>query len=383
MRREDIEKLLGGYATGTLTEEERRALFEAALSDQELFEALAGEEALKELLEDPNCRRQVEQALREQPQGLIARLAGWMRRPQAWALAGTLAATTVLAVVVLRVHSPKPEFEMARQQAPAAAAPAPSVTAAAPSERPRREATRLARRFDAPATARELSPPVMAADRLGAPQPPPIPAAVAQNAAPPAAPAMNAGGPHDQQQPPPQSSRQQAATVGAGSDKSRVARQSTAESIVVESEAPALRIEAKDQKKAQLPAFGMVAKEERAAPLQVRYRILTKDANGKFAEQDHEAPLAAGAQVRVSLTTNQAGYLYVNNSRGVLFATQAAPGVSYLVKPQPGDRLLNVVLSREPITALSPGRKLMLDGRAKGAAKPDDRVDVQIDLSRR
>ena len=37
MKREDIEKLLGGYATGTLTGEERQALFEAALTDQALF----------------------------------------------------------------------------------------------------------------------------------------------------------------------------------------------------------------------------------------------------------------------------------------------------------------------------------------------------------
>lgn len=381
MRREDIEKLLGGYATGTLTEEERRALFEAALSDQALFEALAGEEALKELLEDPSRRRQVEQALLERPRGLVARLAGWMRRPQAWALAGTLAATTVLAVVVIRVHSPKPEFELARQQAPAAATPALPAPVTAPSERPRREAARLARRFDAPAKLKEFSPPTVAADRLGTPEQPQIPAAVAQNAAAPAVTRMAAGGPHAQAQPAPQSAQQQVA--GLGADKSRAARQSTAESIVVESEAPAPRIEAKDKKEAQPQTFGMVAKRARIAPLEVRYRIFAKNADGKFDEQDPKAPLAPGAQVRVSLTTNQAGYLYVNNSGGVLFATQAAPGISYLVDPQSGDRLLNVVLSRQPITTPPPGRKLLLDGRAKGGYKSDDRVDVEIDLSRR
>ena len=40
---DDIRKLLGGYATGTLTEDERQALFAAALQDQTLFEALADE----------------------------------------------------------------------------------------------------------------------------------------------------------------------------------------------------------------------------------------------------------------------------------------------------------------------------------------------------
>ncbi len=34
------EKLLGGYATGTLTGEEREALMQAALHDQALFDAL-------------------------------------------------------------------------------------------------------------------------------------------------------------------------------------------------------------------------------------------------------------------------------------------------------------------------------------------------------
>jgi hypothetical protein len=379
MRREDIEKLLGGYATGTLTEEERRALFEAALSDQALFEALAGEEALKELLEDPSCRRQVEQALEERPRGLVARLAGWMRRPQAWALAGTLAATTVLAVVVIRVYSPRPELELAQQQAPAAAVPAPpSVPTAAPSEPPRREAAaRPARRFDAPAR------PAVVADRLAAPEPPPIPAAIAQNAAAPAAPTMAAGGPHVQAQLAPPPAQQKPASVGADSDKSLATQSRSSQAIIVTAEAVPIEAEAKDEKRAQIPAFGMVAKQARVAPLEVRYRILAKGASGKFAEQDSKAPLAPGAQVRVSLTTNQAGYLYVNNTRGVLFATQAAPGVSYLVDPQPGDRLLNVVLSRQPITAPPAGRKLMLDGRAKGAPKPDDRVEVEIDLSRR
>ena len=34
MNRDAIQKLLGGYATGTLTPEEQQALFAAALDDQ-------------------------------------------------------------------------------------------------------------------------------------------------------------------------------------------------------------------------------------------------------------------------------------------------------------------------------------------------------------
>ncbi len=104
MAQGDLEKLLGGYATGTLTEEERNALFEAALHDQDLFNALADEQALKELLDDPVTRRRLLQALEQKPapqatEGL-ASLFGWLRRPAGLAFAGTLA-TAVLAVVVV------------------------------------------------------------------------------------------------------------------------------------------------------------------------------------------------------------------------------------------------------------------------------------------
>jgi hypothetical protein len=56
MKPTDAEKLLGGYAAGTLTPEERRALFAAALEDQQLYEALVREEPLRELLTDPAAR---------------------------------------------------------------------------------------------------------------------------------------------------------------------------------------------------------------------------------------------------------------------------------------------------------------------------------------
>ena len=65
MSREEIHKLVGGYATGTLTPEEREALFRAALEDQELFDALAREQALSDLLSDPASKAQLLAALEE------------------------------------------------------------------------------------------------------------------------------------------------------------------------------------------------------------------------------------------------------------------------------------------------------------------------------
>lgn len=104
MRERDLERLLGGYATGTLTEAERRALFEAALYDQRLFEALAREQVLKELLDDPRSRRRILETLeRASPSPVQSWTVGgldWLRRPANLALSGSLA-SAVVAVIAL------------------------------------------------------------------------------------------------------------------------------------------------------------------------------------------------------------------------------------------------------------------------------------------
>lgn len=69
MSGEDIRKLLGGYATDTLSADEQEALFEAALHDEKLFAALADEHALREMLSDPGNRAAVLRALEPQTRG--------------------------------------------------------------------------------------------------------------------------------------------------------------------------------------------------------------------------------------------------------------------------------------------------------------------------
>lgn len=86
----DIEKLLGGYATNTLTEEERRALFDAALNDQEVFDALGREQPLRDLFDDPASRREMLEALQPRRRALF----GWLG-----AAAAVCAAAVVAAVV--------------------------------------------------------------------------------------------------------------------------------------------------------------------------------------------------------------------------------------------------------------------------------------------
>src|SRR5215469_6116324 len=90
MTKEEIRKLLGGYATNTLTESERNALFEAALDDQELFDALQQEQVLKNVLDDPSSRAEIQQAL-EHPN---------RTRSSLWIWGGTIGAATAAAVLV-------------------------------------------------------------------------------------------------------------------------------------------------------------------------------------------------------------------------------------------------------------------------------------------
>jgi TolB-like protein len=110
----DVRKLLGGYATGTLTEDERRALFAAALEDQELFNALAEEESLRRYLGDAEFREELSDALapRETALHLVAAAAaapaplmaapGPVRKPRTalWSSAGALAVAALVLVTV-------------------------------------------------------------------------------------------------------------------------------------------------------------------------------------------------------------------------------------------------------------------------------------------
>ena len=141
MSPEDIKKLLGGYATDTLTTEERQALFAAALEDQELFDALAREQSLRDLLRDPAARAELLSAL-DTPATRPAGFWQWLRRPMVAGLA--TAGGAVIAIVAVwqgtRMASVKPSAqpvmvaELKRPELP----PAPSAvpTAPAPASQP-------------------------------------------------------------------------------------------------------------------------------------------------------------------------------------------------------------------------------------------------------
>ncbi len=93
VNRDDIRKLIGGYATGTLTESERKLLFEAALEDQDLFDELAREQALKEALEQPGAKQRLIASLTPAPNIVSWRV--WWRRPLVWSGAGAVAVAVI------------------------------------------------------------------------------------------------------------------------------------------------------------------------------------------------------------------------------------------------------------------------------------------------
>jgi hypothetical protein len=118
MPSDDILDLIGRHATGSLSAEEQKRLFAAALDDQELFDQLVHEQDVKQMLDEPGVRDRMIRALEPPP-----------KRKTAWifGMAATAALSAVLMVFLLR-PTPKPP-QVALEKAPAA-------TAATPTEAP-------------------------------------------------------------------------------------------------------------------------------------------------------------------------------------------------------------------------------------------------------
>src|SRR5579859_3799108 len=121
MKDEDIQNLLGGFATDTLTDRERELLFTAALQNQELFDALANEQALRELLSDPASRRQLLQSLEPEKRGVLA----WMRKPLFWAVAASAMTALVVAVAVRQARPPATQIAETLSRSEPAPQPVP------------------------------------------------------------------------------------------------------------------------------------------------------------------------------------------------------------------------------------------------------------------
>src|SRR5262249_2358503 len=119
--------------------EEREKLFAAALQDQQLFNALADEQALKEILADPAVRRRLLQALNQTgPSGAALSWLSWLRRPATLAYAGGLAVAVFAVVLGTKVYqeSLRQATQLATEDVKPVSPASPAPPASAPAQTP-------------------------------------------------------------------------------------------------------------------------------------------------------------------------------------------------------------------------------------------------------
>ena len=303
----EAEKLLGGYATGTLTEAERATLLEASLRNQALFEALADEEALRELLADPATRRRLAASLAPAPKSLLDRLAATFWRPLPMASAAALAA---VAIAVVLVQRPNPPVEMAKAPSPP---PAQSQMIRSKEEVPPPPAAEKQQANSASYTRGLVLRDAKKSNQPAAEPPPPA------FAAPPASPVV----------------------VGALAERQDAGKLAVAESLVKEKRAAAAEAD-------EAPR----AREEAAVRFQ--WEIQRQDTAGVFRTVPNTAAFRAGEAVRLAVEARQAGQLVVieqsGNTSRELFTRQVQPGDHILIPP--AGSLLTAAGERELVVQL-------------------------------
>ena len=375
MSREDMQKLLGGYATGTLTPEERDALFVAALEDQELFDALMREEPLREVLQDPVAKNHLRAVL------TVPVRTPWHHRWLRPAVLAAMAAGIVgIGVVMVEQHAPPRPIEIAKVETarpPAVVLPAPEPAAAteAPKPSPAKASPRRQEALKTP-EAQQTEPPHAKGVELRAAQPKLMQAlkqAAAENktetnaaipAALPAAPPVDvqaglqirpaaglpATGPR--------------AGFGGAIYDLRDARALFSQPPV----APTFRsnlVRAESRGPARAEAVSAPVADAVLAPaahLGLRYTVWQRPPGGMFEQVSLDAGLNAGDEIELQLQPNDLAYLYVlergANGAWNLLATDRPARMAVYTVPQsgslrPGDSgllELFVLLSRQPLS---------------------------------
>ena len=279
MSREEIQKLLGGYATDTLSEAERSALFEAALEDQELFDALAKEQALRDVLQDASARQQLIAALGPAREPYARRAWRWLRQPAALAMAGGMLAVLIGGGLALRLTMPHAQRAVLVADA-LVRQPAPPLAAPLSTARPRSVQRKLFR----PPAVREPAP------SAPLPTPPALPAAPDMIATRPAAAAL----------PLPRAVGGFRPAGVAGSGRQMIqTMQPPMPSSNVQIGAPMASL----KKAKALPSA--------AANLGVEYALLLRDADGAYSPVPAGTVFHAGDSVRLQVDPNEAGYIYL------------------------------------------------------------------------
>jgi hypothetical protein len=368
---------LGGYATGTLTPEEQQALFAAALDDQELFDALGREQALRDLLRDPAAKAQLLASL-DAPVAERAGFWRWLSRPLAAGLAtACIAGIAGLAVwqgTRVKPAAPAPVL-MAEVKAPEVKIPqlAPAIAGSPINEKaelPRREfgTARLAKDTapgQRPAKSLPTAPPAASA-ALSAP---PVPPAAAAPAAVPRSVSGNGA----------------VAATSAADSAAQVAEltQKAMAGAVTDRVEPKLPLDARSlfygnafapSANGQIPQIagsgGAQSSAQGKLANAMRASNISKKENATFSlgvrvsllRGEEEAAvntvLNAGERVRLKVIPNEDGFLYVAAREGSVWK-MVSSGPAQRLKPLetpalpfegPGSKELYVMLSRQPRT---------------------------------
>lgn len=331
MKREDARKLLGGYATGNLSPEEQRALFEAALEDQELFESVADEAALKELLDDPGNRRLLLEALPSRRKSFVRRWPVW-----SWAAAGAVAACVVVGIALMRAPEPKLEISAANQPIPDASRTAQSVP--------------LANQELAQAPA---APMAQWTRRLNEPQRRSVQPAFSDLQAEPKLKqeVREVEKPVERLDEKARAKADAAAAVGVESSASAVAPSPMLETVVVDRVAPmsaASVVSARElfyggsQAKSGFLARAekrrsVGSSDQRTLPaLGIRYTISRRDADGKYSVVNPETRFQTGDAIRLTFEGNASGSLSISDGTAPLANLAVIANTRYVVPSSGG-----------------------------------------------
>ena len=404
MTRDEIQKLLGGYSTGTLTPEEQQALFAAALDDQDLFDALAKEQALRDLLRDPAARAHVLAALDERPQPWWQRVTRWAMRPAAIsAMAACLAAVAGYEIWQARqLRTPQmPVITAENDRLPVApTAPAPEP-ARADSPASRRGAVRepvpppgAAAPTPIAAPSPQVPAPVLAAARPAASAPAPqLPVLISKGAS---SDAVNQSIPG----PPPANQARQLETQGLPQQSDSAGTQQT---VTVTAEAAGIQT----QSAARKDLAGLTVSQGQTVELpmksgaallmsrpEVKWSALRREGNGRLSSVEADQ-IRAGDVIVVRLEPYADGYLSVAEklpgSAGlrVVLARTRVTRAKAVVTPaltldHPGvQELLVQFTGQKGVPAFAPGAPAMRSQQAAAVKKDESSMEPAQTISLR
>ena len=348
MNRQDIEKLLGGYATGTLTPEEERALFAAALEDQHLFDALGREQPLRDLLRDPAARAALLASLDETP-------VPWYRR---FVIPLAVAAAVLLIAAPLSIwqahRHPAPPLLVAQKAEPVPAQPAITLdTAPPPPPAARQKPARPVKKQSAPQPAA---------------QPIPEPQPVTVNAPVDAVQAVVTPAP--KASPPPQGELKAgtvAETVEVTGSPSKVFPAAPAAPAAPQFSASNGFLPARDATRKKAAIVGALAALEGS---RLKYTVLSRQPNGEFTVAN-PADLHAGDTVELRLETQDTGYAYVAEGQALLASSPIEAGKPFdaVIEPRgAGQRQIECWFS--PRQIVWPAAAAGIGGGGGGAQPP-------------